>query len=39
MNRSRNVITCPPDRAAGRERGAHLLKGVPGDWQLYAVDN
>jgi class 3 adenylate cyclase len=22
-----------------RERGAHLLKGVPGDWQLYAVDN
>jgi class 3 adenylate cyclase len=22
-----------------RDRGAHLLKGVPGDWQLYAVDN
>jgi class 3 adenylate cyclase len=21
-----------------RDRGAHLLKGVPGNWQLYAVD-
>ena len=21
-----------------RERGVHLLKGVPGTWQLYAVD-
>jgi class 3 adenylate cyclase len=21
-----------------RDRGAHPLKGVPGDWQLYAVD-
>jgi hypothetical protein len=21
-----------------RDRGLHLLKGVPGDWQLYAVD-
>jgi class 3 adenylate cyclase len=21
-----------------RERGVHLLKGVPGNWQLYAVD-
>jgi hypothetical protein len=20
-----------------RDRGAHPLKGVPGDWQLYAV--
>jgi class 3 adenylate cyclase len=20
-----------------RDRGTHLLKGVPGDWQLYAV--
>jgi class 3 adenylate cyclase len=22
-----------------RERGAHELKGVPGRWQLYAVDS
>ena len=21
-----------------RERGVHLLQGVPGTWQLYAVD-
>jgi class 3 adenylate cyclase len=21
-----------------RDRGTHPLKGIPGDWQLYAVD-
>jgi len=22
-----------------QERGAHVLKGVPGEWRLYAVDS
>jgi class 3 adenylate cyclase len=26
------------DGVAMRDRGRHALKGVPGDWQLFAVE-
>ena len=35
--RGRSRTSSPAPRSSSRDRGAHELKGVPGEWRLYAV--